>query len=104
MDIEHKVCEILALSEQLQRAISDAEWDTATSVFQQRDIIIRNIFDNTSPQSESETASLRDMILSLQKSDQILIDKMTKDKDKLLADMIDASAGQKATAAYAKNV
>lgn len=96
--------EILVFSTKLKSAISDNQWDEATLIFQQRDTVIHQLLDSTNELSEREADQLREMIIDLQENDQILIDSMTLQKNKLLNDVADASLGQRAVNAYSKNI
>jgi len=104
MDRDQNIKKIYTLSEQFRSAISDDDWALATEIFQQRDMLIHQLLDNISDLDDQASAETREMIIRLQQSDQLLIDKVTLLRDKLLSDVRDASVGQKATEAYAKNI
>lgn len=104
MAVQQMINEILVFSAKLKSAVSDNQWDEATLIFQQRDTIIHQLLDSTNELSEQDTSQLREMIVGLQENDQVLIDSMRLQKNKLLNDVIDASLGQKAVNAYSKNI
>lgn len=104
MTIKQKINKVLKYSEELNNAIACDEWARAADVFQQRDGIIHELLDNTLQINEQDSVALRGMISELQKHDQVLIDKVTKGRDKLVDDVVDAAAGQRAVEAYSKNI
>lgn len=104
MTIQQQINEVLKYSHELKNAIACDEWARATDIFQQRDRIIHELLENTSQLNEQDSAVLRGMISDLQKHDKVLIDKVTKGRDQLVNDVVDAAAGQRAVEAYSENI
>jgi len=103
-NLQRQVQDIYVLTEEIRLAISDEDWGTASSIFQERDKKIHQIFDQSEKLSANDSTAIRDMIVRLQSNDQAVIQKMIVQRDKLLTDVLDASNSQKALAAYSKNI
>lgn len=104
MDIKQQSREIYLLTDDISKAISEDDWAKATEIFQRRDEKIHQIFTNTEKLDDIDSQIVRDMILKLQNNDQITIEQLVLQRDKLLSDVLDASNSQKALKAYANNI
>ncbi|MDH5361088.1 MAG: flagellar protein FliT [Gammaproteobacteria bacterium] len=104
LDIQQQAEDIHLLTAEMQLAINEEEWDKATRIFQRRDHKIHQLFDQTEALSDNDYKALREMIHTIQNSDEAVIEKIVIQKNKLLTDVLDASASQKALEAYSKNI